>query len=121
MGLPRNPNQYLDIRPVLDAAVANGGGTYALATAAEAVRWRQRAYGYRKLLWEEAGGIGTPYDKLVIKLPTGSRICTLTFNSTGVFSAPNGQVKVLDLAPDGLEEMARDFAKKLTLEDDHDS
>lgn len=60
MSLPKSINAYSDVRAVLDAAVTAGGGTYTLQSANQAVRWRQRAYMLRKLIWED--GKESPWD-----------------------------------------------------------
>lgn len=63
---------YHDVKLVLDAAIAAGGGVYTLPTHGKAVHWRQRAYNYRRLLRESkiASSIipgldpTTPYDTI---------------------------------------------------------
>lgn len=52
MPLPKNLTAYNDVAPVLGAAMAANGGSYYLSTRGEAVRWRARAYMYRKVLQE---------------------------------------------------------------------
>lgn len=60
MTLPTSINAYNDVRSILDAAVSAGGGRYELPSEGLAIRWRQRAYKLRKLLWDE--GKETQYD-----------------------------------------------------------
>lgn len=43
-------SQFLDVIPVLDAAIAAGGGRYTLPTSGQAVNWRQRAYTLRSIM-----------------------------------------------------------------------
>lgn len=76
MPLSKNINQYQDIKRVLDTAVANGGARYKLPSDKAAVRWRLRAYYYRKLLQVslQEGNIipgytpATPYDMMQLTL-----------------------------------------------------
>jgi len=58
---------YADIRSVLDAALAAGGGTFTCESHGAAVHWRQRAYKFRKLFAETLGPRAmSPYDVLVL-------------------------------------------------------
>lgn len=52
MSLSRALGQYLDVREILSAAVANGGARFRLSEPRHAIRWRARAYNYRTLLRE---------------------------------------------------------------------
>lgn len=55
---------YEDVKQVLDAALAAGGGSYKLETHGKAVHWRHRVYKFRKLFAAALGGGVSPYDKL---------------------------------------------------------
>lgn len=58
---------YADVRQILDAALAAGGGEYDLGDYGQAVHWRQRAYRFRKLYAETLGPKAmSPYDVLVL-------------------------------------------------------
>lgn len=52
MSLTKNIYAYNDVRVVLESALSMGGARYDLGASGKAVRWRQRAYHYRKLLIE---------------------------------------------------------------------
>jgi hypothetical protein len=63
--------RYLDVKEVLDQALASGGGVYTLTTHGDAVRWRQRAYEFRKAYAEAMGT--SPYDVLTMpRIPSES-------------------------------------------------
>lgn len=77
MSLSKNPGQYADVAAVLDAALEAGGGRYELHSKSAAVRWRQRANHYRRLLFEIEKDrtsvfpglpASTPYDSLILTL-----------------------------------------------------
>ena len=87
MPLSKNINTYADVQSVLHSAHTAGGAVYTLTSVNEAIRWRQRAYYYRTLLYEQQGF--TPYDtmKLVIK----ANIIYITFDAAQV-----GTLKGLD-------------------------
>lgn len=61
---------YDDVRQVLDAALASGGGKFVLTTHGQAVHWRQRAYKFRKLyattLSSDDSFSMSPYDRLTL-------------------------------------------------------
>lgn len=66
MPLPTSIHAYADVRAVLDAAAANSGARYRLPTRGKAIRFTQRAYMLRKLLWDQ--GQATPWDKFVFTI-----------------------------------------------------
>lgn len=76
MPLSSNTASFAHIGPVLDAALAAGGGRYRLATKSQAIRWRAEAYHYRKLLEKEARArliipglpVRTPYDTMLLTI-----------------------------------------------------
>ena len=81
MGMSRNPNTYLDVKRVFDAALAHGAARFRLPTPGKAQHFMQRAYRYRKLLFEleqekfshiPGYVASTPYDNLVLKKDKGS-------------------------------------------------
>lgn len=117
---PKSRNKRLgmftDVREVLDAALAGGGGTYTLASHGAAVNWRQRAYQFRKLYAESIGlHKMSPYDKLTLKaVPDGSSSVEIVFigeNQRGVFT-PNNEI-VDEPADDDLMETVAELAKKI--------
>jgi hypothetical protein len=78
---PQHPSSYSDIRPILDAALAAGGGQYrprganGQASPQAAIRFRHRAYSFRRALQhqlrEQGMGIvevSTPYDSMVLSI-----------------------------------------------------
>lgn len=105
---------YADIRSVLDAALAAGGGTFLCDSHGAAVHWRQRAYRFRKLYAETLGPRAmSPYDVLVLpRLPEEGCEVVITIRQTaGVFTPAND-----GLAPttnDDLLEAAEELRRKL--------
>lgn len=102
---------YADLQPVLDAAIAAGGGTYTLATHGDAVHWRQRVYKFRKLWQQERGP--SRYDALLLRrIPDDSsevimevRVAQGIF--TPGFTAPPPSIAGLDAAEDAAFALAR--------------
>lgn len=77
MPLTTNINLYDDVRKVIETARRADGGIFKTASRGEAIRWRQRAYMYRRLLREQledsAGNIPgyvptTPYDTMKLRV-----------------------------------------------------
>lgn len=105
---------YADVRAVLDAALAAGGGTFVCPSHGAAVHWRQRAYRFRKLYAETLGPKAmSPYDVLVLpRLPVGGCEVAITIRQTaGIFTPANDA-----LAPtsnDELLEAAEELARRL--------
>ena len=56
-----------DIEPVLEKAIELGGLRFCLPRHSAAVRWRHRAYAFRKLLRSEPAD-RTPFDRITISL-----------------------------------------------------
>jgi hypothetical protein len=83
---------YADVRSVLDAALAAGGGTFMCESHGAAVHWRQRAYRFRKLYAETLPPRAmSPYDVLVLpRLADGSGEVVITVRQMGgVFTPAN--------------------------------
>lgn len=96
MSPPKYSSRYPEISGVLDYALAHGGARYTLTSGGKATHWRQRAYLFRKILWEELNAnhpvppLPTPYDGLrltvdpvdpatvVIEINSPERVGTLT-------------------------------------------
>jgi hypothetical protein len=94
---------YADIRPVLDAALASGGGTFTCSDYGAAVHWRQRAYRFRKAFAETLGPRDmSPYDVLVLPrlAPDSCEVVINVRQTSGVFTPAND-----GLAPTGNDEL----------------
>lgn len=83
--------QYHDIKVVLDAALAHGGGTYSAPTPGAAVQFRHKCYTFRKA-YREASHLASPYDRLIIrKLPKGATEVVIEPNTLpGTFTPAEG-------------------------------
>lgn len=111
MTLSTNVNNFLHIKPILDLAIENKGGVYALPTKTAAIRFRMESYQYRKLLLKDGP---TPYDKLVIKLNGTSVILELR-SIQGKFTTQDGTIIEPTMASviDPSLAFAVEFAKTL--------
>lgn len=96
---------YADIRSVLDAALAAGGGTFRCDSHGAAVHWRQRAYRFRKLYAETLGPRAmSPYDVLILPrlLEDGCEVTIVIRQTAGVFTpheqAPTSNDELLEAA-----------------------
>lgn len=58
---------FADIKAILDVAISTNGGRVELGSYAEALKWRTRAYRFRKLYAEQVPN--SPYDKLAFPQP----------------------------------------------------
>ena len=102
MSLSKNLNAYADIKEILDKFVGSLGGQIAFARHQEAVRWRQRAYQFRKLAVEnEAAKYGdiegyipsTPYDGLVLSLTPGDTLINVSYQPAPTVAVlPNEEI-----------------------------
>jgi hypothetical protein len=109
---------YADLQPILDAALASGGGSYTLPTYGQAVHWRQRAYAFRKL-YAETMHTTSKYDALTLpRIAEGSGTVLINLAvPKGVFQ-PHGEAIdpsracAYEDSPD-LLDLAEQFAKKL--------
>lgn len=117
--MSRNPNRlglFDDVKEILDAALAAGGGTYTCLTYGAAVHWRQRAYRFRKL-YAEIHGVknSSVYDKLTMpRVVEGDTVVhIITRQHTGVFT-PNNQPAPTPLIEDDLFNEAADLARRLS-------
>jgi hypothetical protein len=111
MSFSRNPNNFLHIKPVLDAAKLAGGATLSLRSKKEAFYWRAQAYHYRKLL--SANG-ATPYDNMIIRIAEGEvTIDFHTINTT--ITTPTGELITTEgpQSADPFEDEALKFRKLL--------
>jgi hypothetical protein len=112
---------YDDVRQILDAALASGGGEFALTTYGQAVHWRQRAYKFRKLYAETLASdkslAMSPYDRLTMpRIDEGSNVVVIKVREiVGTFTPnrePYNAVEV-PVAGDDLFDVARDIAAKI--------
>lgn len=105
---------FADVREVLDAALAHGGGEFECASHGDAVHWRQRAYQFRKRYAETLGPKGmSPYDILVLPRlrPDSATVVIQVRQSAGVFR-PAGPALVVP-EEDALLDFAANLAKKI--------
>lgn len=116
MPLPHSLSAYTHVQPVLDAAfAAEGPSRYELASAKAAVRWRQEAYMYRKLL--AATGDNSLSD--MVLTVDGPVVVIDRRAPTGVLTTHDGTHLPLEApraAPDTAEGFAADFARRLGLD-----
>lgn len=109
---------YNDVRQILDAALASGGGSFELPTYGQAVHWRQRAYKFRKLFAEILGTDAmSPYDRLTMpRVEEGTSTVTIDVREIiGTFK-PNREPSEGVMVPvpgDPLFEAAAGLAKKI--------
>lgn len=112
---------YDDVRQILDAALASGGGEFVLPTHGLAVHWRQRAYKFRKLYAEilaaDKSLAMSPYDRLTLpQIPDDSFTVVINVREViGTFT-PNREPYApaeIPVPGDELFDVARDIAKKI--------
>jgi len=112
---------YAEVRQILDAALANGGGRYECPTHGQAVHWRQRAYKFRKLYAETMATSDSfsmsPYDRLTMpQIPEDSSTVIINIReSIGKF-IPNrdpSDVTYVPVPGDPLFDVAAGLAKKI--------
>lgn len=118
MSKPRSNRlgMYSDIRAVLDAALAAGGGEYDLGDYGQAVHWRQRAYRFRKLYAETLGlDVESPYDSIVIRRvePDTGLLRIQIRTVAGEFRPIEGGTPVPPTIDDDLLDFANSLAIKL--------
>lgn len=117
IGKPSNRlGMYADVRQILDAALAAGGGSYECGTHGQAVHWRQRAYKFRKLYAEILGvGVQSEYDMLVMPRvdPDSSTVDIHIRKQVGVFRAAEEPAMLPTADDDPLFDIATDLASKL--------
>jgi len=107
---------FMDIKPILDQALATGGGSLTFETHGKAVNWRHRAYAFRKAYAAQLrSGEVSPYDRLSFpKLAPDSRVVRITTHRTdAIFQPdPNG-VPIAPAPDDDLLEFAKRMASGL--------
>lgn len=106
---------YADVREVLDAALAAGGGHYTCATHGDAVHWRQRAYRFRKLYAETLGlSRESHYDTIVLpRIPADSCIVNISIRAQVGTFIPSETPAAAPVIEDELFDIAVQVAAKL--------
>lgn len=116
IGKPSNRlGMYADVRQILDAALAAGGGSYECGTHGQAVHWRQRAYKFRKLYAEILGvGQQSEYDMLVMpRVEANSATVEIHIRKQVGSFRPAAEPVFIPTVDDQLFDIASDFASKL--------
>lgn len=112
---PNRLGMYADLRPILDAALLHGGGTYECADHGQAVHWRQRAYQFRKLFAELYGlREFSIYDKIIMpRVPPESSTVTIRIREAAGTFTPAGDPIAEPLMGDDLFDEAAALAARL--------
>lgn len=105
---------YADLQPILDAALAAGGGTYTLETYGQAVHWVQRAYKFRKL-FAEIYATKSKYDLLTMPriVPGTSTVIIKVNKPSGVFEPAGDGPVTEEIVDEDLLDFAASLAKKV--------
>ena len=107
---------YQDVREILDAALASGGGQVELPSHGQAVHWRHRAYKFRKI-YAETVDPQSPYDRLTFRVvdADSSTVVIKSIGQPARFTPAEGQPPVVpqELSGDGLFDLAQDLLKKI--------
>lgn len=113
---------YSDVRKIMDAALAAGGGEYVLPAYGKAIHWRQRAYQFRKLFAELLGpNKESPYDAIIIRRPAeGSGKLLLDIRVLEGDFRPAAEPAATDTSGDDLMDFASSLAAKIKGEADAD-
>lgn len=115
---PNRLGLYDDVRTILDAALASGGGEFVLSTHGQAMHWRQRAYKFRKLYAQILGlDAMSPYDRLTMPTPPEDS-CTVIIKVreiVGTFTPNREPSERVDIPVPGddLFEVAKSIAAKV--------
>ena len=101
LSIPQVSSRFGDIKPLMDAALASGGGIYHAPTSGQAVRFRQRAYQFRKAFREAAAPAASPYDRLTIKrlAPGDTKVEIVPISLPGTFTPAEGPPVIETAAP----------------------
>lgn len=118
---PNRLGLYDDVRQILDAALASGGGSFDLPTHGLAVHWRQRAYKFRKLyaqtLASDDSFSMSPYDRLTMpQIPNDSSTVVINVREVvGTFTPNREPYEPTDVPVpgDALFEVAKSIADKI--------
>jgi hypothetical protein len=115
MTKPNRLGMFTDVRQILDAALAAGGGTYECPDHGAAVHWRQRAYRFRKAYAETLTlRAESKYDCIVMpRVPADSGTVTIMVRrQIGTFTPGTDGPSDVDI-PDDLYDAAREIAERL--------
>lgn len=112
MSMSKNPNAYIHVKPVLDAALENGGGVYTLLNKTAAITWRAQAHAYRRIIGETGPTI---YDGLLLSIDN-NRIIIKIVKIVGKFHDPDGKLIIISEKPPEPKDELLDIAKELALE-----
>ena len=112
---------YDDVRQILDAALAAGGGSFELPSHGLAVHWRQRAYKFRKLYAQTLAADDSfsmsPYDKLTMpQIPDDSSTVVINVREViGTFTPNRESYQPVEVSVPGDElfDVAKDIARKI--------
>jgi hypothetical protein len=112
---------YDDVRQILDAALASGGGEFVLPSHGLAVHWRQRAYKFRKLyaqtLASDDSFSMSPYDRLTMpQIPDDSSTVVINVREVvGTFTPNREPYTPSEVAVPGDElfDVAKSIADKI--------
>lgn len=102
---------FSDVREVLDAALAAGGGSYECGSHGQAVHWRQRAYRFRKLYAELHSG-ESRYDTLTMPRCVDNVVQINVRRAVGKFTPTDEPITAV-VPNDDLFDFAAEFAKRL--------
>lgn len=123
MGLSNKLSQYDDVAKVLNAVLeSKKDGQLVMDSAAQAIRWRQRAYYFRRLLTDQALNSKTPYDTMLLRV-TGN-VVAISFSPppAGQLLIDGQPVDTSEITPpiglplDLTQEEIDEAAKRLGLE-----
>ena len=116
---PNRLGMYDDVRQILDAALASGGGSFVLTTYGQAVHWRQRAYKFRKLYAETLSSdkslAMSPYDRLTMpRIDEGcSTVVIRVREITGTFTPNREPYNSVEIAVPGMNySMLREISRR---------
>ena len=118
---PNRLGLYDDVRQILDAALAAGGGEFKLTTHGQAVHWRQRAYKFRKLYAQTLSADDSfsmsPYDRLTMPtIPDDSSTVVINVREiVGEFTPNREPYKPMEVPVPGDElfDVAKGIAEKI--------
>lgn len=65
--IPQINAQYASIKEILDGALAHSGGTFQAESYGAAVKFRQKAYAFRKAYREACAPAASPYEALTLR------------------------------------------------------
>lgn len=112
--------QYRDVKAMLDAALASGGGTVTLRTPGKATHFRQRCYTFMKAWREAINPTPSKYDVFVFPQPTDCNVVIKLRETDGIFTPAEGGPVTLPEAAKEEEDELLDIAKQIGVDLDLD-